>query len=63
MDMSDLDIYSVAIGLHHKDRMSGVMLWDVGFVDLEKSVVDDYKEEAKMLVKQNKKLYTPVGYK
>lgn len=43
----NIDIYSLALGLHVKDRLSGDVLWDVHFDELTEEKQKEYLDFAK----------------
>lgn len=42
-----IDVYSLALGLHVKDKFSGEVLWDVHFDNLTKEKRHEYLDFAK----------------
>ena len=45
-----LDIFSFAVGLHTRDRMLGVVLWDVDYFELTEQRRWQYMKEAKEII-------------
>lgn len=57
-----IDIFSLAIGLHVRDRMNGDALWDIDYWELLEEKQDKYTKEATEMAAAFKRRRSDINY-